>query len=160
MGWHGDYEHPNDVIEEKIRYGRSNGIEILEKKSTKKWGAILYKADGVPHIDYFIFRDEMYKPLNWIEGPNLIPAKWINMVLPYEDDYTQKRYEEYKEEQRRKKAAPKLDDILIRGNKYLIWDKYEVIYSHKLARSHIFKLPDGDYTRFTKLSVKDVVEIN
>ena len=69
------------------------------------------------------------------------------------------RYEEYKELQRLKRQAPKLDDILIVGNKYLIWGQYEVIYSHKEKRSHIFILPDGSYTRFRKLSVEDVVEI-
>ena len=82
-----------------------------------------------------------------------------NYGLPYADDYVKQRYEEYKELQRLKRQVPKLDDILIVGNKYLIWGQYEVIYSHKEKRSHIFILPDGSYTKFRKLSVEDVVEI-
>ena len=160
MGWYGNYSHPDDVVEEKVSFARRNNIEILDTKTTKNWGGILYKNEvGNIIIDFFIFREEMYKPLSWADRPNVIPSKWITAVLPFASDYERKLYEEYKAEKQKKKAEPKLDDVLVVGQKYLVWGKHEAIYSHKYNRSHVFILPGEGATRFRNLKVTDLQKI-
>lgn len=46
---------------------RQNGLEIVDTKVTKTYGIILFKdAEGTYDIDSFIFRDEMYKPIYFL----------------------------------------------------------------------------------------------
>ncbi|HFL8377444.1 TPA: hypothetical protein ACG8WC_001635 [Enterococcus faecium] len=82
MGWYGDYSSANEVIEEKKGYAK-NGLEIVGTKVTKTYGIILFKdAEGTYDIDSFIFRDEMYKPIYFLnDSPayfKKIPKKWLS----------------------------------------------------------------------------------
>ncbi len=55
---------------------------------------------------------------------------------------------------------PNLDDLLVAGKTYSIWDgSYVAVYQYKLKRSFIFRLQDGSLTRFTRLSAGDVKEV-
>ena len=100
MGRFGDYNNTQEIIEEKKRGARQQGFCILGEKSYKGWGAILYKnPKNEIHIDYFIFKRGMYKPLNWIDGLTIhhhrIPKNWIDKALPFETNYIINLYEQH-----------------------------------------------------------------
>ena len=152
MGWYGDYKCSEDVIDLI-----SSDYEILDKKCMKSYGACLYehKTTKEKGIDYFLFKDGMYKPLDWVEGFNRIPKTWIKEVEPFMSDYIKERYKEILKNKEAKKNKPKLDDILEIGKNYKIWGKHEVTYVTKRKRTHIFNL-NGELTKFTGLKVDDV----
>ena len=154
MGWYGDYSHPEEVIAEKLRF--SGGVEICGKKATRRYGAVLYRDGDLYQIDYFIFRDNCYKPLSWAEGIDHLPKSWISRVLPNATETEIKIYQEYME----RKKAPTLDDVLVPGRTYRIWNSYTAKYRYKQKRSHIFELPDGSLTRFRRLEVQDLKELS
>ena len=54
----------------------------------------------------------------------------------------------------------KLDDILVVGQQYKIWDTHIVTYRFKEKRTHVFELPDGRLTKFTNLQVDGVKHLN
>lgn len=154
MGWYGDYDSAKDVVAEKVSLARPDA-EILGTKATKTYGAILFERNGEKHIDFFIFREDMYKPLPWVENMNRIPDSWIRQALPFSGEYGQKIYAEYME----RKKAPKLSDILEQGASYRIWGQYTAIYRYKVKRTHVFELPNGQLTRFRSLEPQDVVKL-
>ena len=109
MGWHGNYDSTNDVVNEI-----KNDFKILDKKCLKSYGCCLYehKKTGDKGIDYFIFKDGMYKPIHWVEGGSRIPKRWINEIKPFMSEYTKERYEEKMQIKAESRKKPKLDDIL------------------------------------------------
>lgn len=54
----------------------------------------------------------------------------------------------------------RLDDILVTGQTYKIWDTHIAIYRFKEKRTHVFELPDGRLTKFTNLKVDGVKHLN
>lgn len=152
MGWYGDYDNTNEVIE-KI----SNDFKILDYKCLKSYGCCLYehKETGEKNIDYFIFKDGMYKTIHWVEGGNRIPKRWINEIKPFMNEYTKELYKEEMQRQAKKRKKPKLDDILEKGKKYKIFGKYEATYIFKEKRTHIFNY-DGELTKFVGLNTDNV----
>lgn len=152
MGWYGDHKCSEDVFDLI-----SSDYEILDKKCMKSYGACLYehKETGEKGIDYFLFKDGMYKTIHWIEGGSKIPKRWISEIKPFMSEYTKKRYEEEMQLQAEKGKKPKLDDILKTGKKYKIWGKHEATYVFKEKRTHIFNLNE-ELTKFTGLKVDDV----
>lgn len=155
MGWYGDYKCSEDVINLI-----SSDYKILDKKCLKSYGCCLYehKETGKKGIDYFIFKDGMYKTINWVEGGNRIPKRWISEIKPFMSEYTQELYEEEMQRQAEKRKKPKLDDILNKGKKYKIFGKHEAIYVFKEKRTHIFNY-EGKLTKFVGLKVDDVEAI-
>ncbi|HFL8297685.1 TPA: hypothetical protein ACG4Z5_002729 [Enterococcus faecium] len=160
MGWYGDYSSANEVIEEKKGYAK-NGLEIVGTKVTKTYGIILFKdAERTYDIDSFIFRDEMYKPIYFLnDSPayfKKIPKKWLKFFVGDQEKMVKLQLDRIKEESNK----PKLDDLLVAGKTYSIWDgSYVAVYQYKLKRSFIFRLQDGSLTRFTRLSAGDVKEV-
>ncbi|HBL8376150.1 TPA: hypothetical protein LTU46_002666 [Enterococcus faecium] len=160
MGWYGDYSSANEVIEEKKGYAK-NGLEIVDTKVTKTYGIILFKdAEGTYDIDSFIFRDEMYKPIYFLnDSPayfKKIPKKWLKFFVGDQEKMVKQQLDRIKEENNK----PNLDDLLVAGKTYSIWDgSYVAVYQYKLKRSFIFRLQDGSLTRFTRLSAGDVKEV-
>jgi len=57
-------------------------------------------------------------------------------------------------------AEVRLDDILVSGQQYKIWDKHIATYRFKEKRTHVFELSDGRLTKFTNLKVEDVKNVN
>lgn len=161
MGWYGDYQNSGEVIKEKLSYANKKELLILGTKHTKSWGAILYQtSEKTVDIDFFIFKDTMYKPLSWSDRPNLIPKVWISAVLPHANDYEKQQYNDYLDNKNKEKDAPKLDDILVVGKKYKVWNEHIATYMFKQKRSFIFKLDNGSLTRFTNLKPSGITEIN
>lgn len=153
MGWFGDYNNTQEVLNETI----NANYKVLDKEARKDWGGLLYQPkSGKILIDYFIFRDGMYKPLSWLDGIRRIPKSWIKQTLPFADEWELGRYKEHLEYVKQKAKEPKLDDVLVIGEKYLIWDKYEVTYSEKCKRTYVFKQNNGTFIRFKNLKVKDL----
>lgn len=54
----------------------------------------------------------------------------------------------------------RLDDILVTGQKYKIWDEHIAIYRFKDKRTFVFELPDGSLTKFTGLKIDGVKHLN
>lgn len=84
MGWYGDYESSEEVYNELIEdIKREWQGEIIDGKLKKTYGAVLYRVGGDKvKIYYYIYNKstQMYKPLEYIEGGNRIPKKWIKQV--------------------------------------------------------------------------------
>lgn len=84
MGWYGDYESSEEVYNELIEdIKREWQGEIIEGKLKKTYGVVLYRVGGnKTKIYYYIYnkRTQMYKPVEYIEGCNRIPKKWIKQV--------------------------------------------------------------------------------
>lgn len=67
------------LSEMKKKYNEGIG----EGKIKKTYGAVLYRVGGHRvKIYYYIYnkRTQMYKPIEYIEGGNRIPQKWIKQV--------------------------------------------------------------------------------
>ena len=160
MGWYGDYKDTQEVIDETVLYIDREKSVVIDTKAMKTYGIILYrKEDGTHEIYSFIFGDEMYKSIYFLNDSGYfskIPKKWLALLTTDE----QKKYiAEQKEIIAKKKDAPKLDDFLEVGKVYLVWGEHKAMYQYKHKRSHVFKLRDGSMTRFRNLKISDLQEI-
>ena len=157
MGWHGDYENVEEVLEETKRGIDSKGYRLIDRKATKSYGLTLFETDkGDVYLDGFIFRDDMYKPISFLYDSlsrfKAIPKAWLNQLTDSGDiEQVKKQKDALKAEQKK----PKLDDILIKGKTYLVWSEHEAIYCYKQKRSFVFRV-DGEYVRFTNLKPEHV----
>jgi len=157
MGWYGDYDNVEDVLEETRRSIEIKGYKVIDTKATKSYGLTLFKTDkGDVHLDSFIFRKGMYKPIGFLYDDlsrfKVIPKAWLNQLTNSRDiEQVKKQTKALKAEQKK----PKLDDILIKDETYLVWGEYEAIYCHKNKRTFVFKV-NGEYTRFTNLKPEHV----
>ena len=159
MGWNGDYSSNLAVADEfRNDYEFNKRYELIDEKILKTYGLILYKnRETSEHIvDYWIFKDDMYKTIsrssNIIDCYTKVPKKWIKFI----DKKRAKEAKDYheKEKIKRDQSKNKLDDMLVPGQVYEIYDVVAT-YKYKLKRSHIFDV-DGQLTRFTKLHHSDV----
>ena len=160
MGWFGNYRGVDEVVEEKRRSWDSK-YEILEVKARKAYASMLVKEKGSEklYIEYFIFRNDMYKNIDWFDPMHIsrTPKKWINKIYPQLDNYEKKWVDEYIQKLEEKKKIPKLSDILEKGKTYKIFDKYMATYSHKENRTYLFWY-EGRMTKFVGLKPEHVKE--
>ena len=103
MGWTGNYTNTTEVIKEVKMY-LPKGTTILGEIARKSYGAILYETlNRAKYIRYFIFKNNMYKPLLWAENIPHIPKQWIKQILPFATKFELEEYEAYQEYLKREK---------------------------------------------------------
>ena len=118
---------------------------------------VLYETiDERVLIDRFIYKQGLYKPIDFIYGTvsqfRFIPSKWLQRLTQSSDI---EQVNKQKQAIKAKKNKPKLDDILVEGKSYLIGEEYSIMYSHKEKRSFIFIL-DEKHVKFSHLEAEDV----
>ena len=165
MGWYGDYANVDEVLNENVHFfGRNERYTVVDTKKTKSYGMILLKNDFDNSHDLFcfIFHDGMYKIIDFLNDYNyfrFIPSSWINKLTTDSQLKAIKHQKDIIKNQKKQKALqPKLEDILVRGKTYKIWDEHVAVFKYKEKRSFIFE-KDGRLTKFTSLKYSDVKEV-
>lgn len=168
MGWFGYYRNVASVVTEKtFDIEQTDYLQVVAVKETKTYGIILYRDtlnNNEHYIDSFIFEDGMYKPINFLDDFvdyfKRIPKKWHNVlsINPEQEEIINKQNNLVKSEaKKRKEEREKLEHLLVEGQIYSVWNgQFEAEYHGKIKRSHVFRLDDGQLTRFTKLKHYDL----
>ena len=162
MGWYGDYNNIEEVIEE-MTLTCSRNFKVVKTKKVSNRGA-LFLLDELTYeyfIEYFIFskKDGMYKPLHWLNGMDFIPDPWMKKIS-FSDEYEATMYNIYLMEKDKKKENKKImEEILRKGQKYKIRGKV-CEYEFKQKRSYIFSFGQHKaYIRFINLRLNEIEEI-
>ena len=99
----------------------------------------------------------MYKPLSWKDGLRFLPKKWIDTMFTHLNEEDKKYYQEYSDTKEEKMENKKiLDNFLIKGKSYKVYNRYDVVYVQKIKRTHIFRDRLGTLVKFRNLNLKQI----